>query len=425
MTFIVLKCINIIDHVDSFDKSNYSVERYYYVFDVVDGEVILYKICEEYSRSIFIKFHRSVLSIKNVFWICKDRIVDLINDEVTLYNTIDEKLKYEDEPFNYLFAYFDCFDIDIDDDSIYRKTLYVDNLDILKDTIYKYTNIWCAKDFLKDFDFRLLHLTYIPLHYREFEYLIKYKLYSLAFEAPHLLKGKNFKERFGVDKEYLKYMQVTNIDYYELLGLRLSKYRNKVLNGFLGFEYNTSIELLKIISPNMEEFAKYLEKFQFGISEYYDYIRMAKEMGYDLCDKKVLYPEDFIGEHDKLYLQYEVLNNPNLVDKIKSLSNALSFNIYEDEKYIIFPADTIDAMIDEGSQQHNCLRTYISSYSDNECQIYFMREKNVKDKSFVTIEVRNNKIVQARVKFNKEPTDEIMNILRKWERTLLPIENEE
>ena len=163
--------ISIIDHVDSFDKSNYNVERYYFVFDVVDGEVILYKICEEHSRDIYIEFHRSVLSIKNAFWICKDRIIDLINDDVTLYSTIDEKLKYEDGLFNFLFPYFD-----IDDDSIYRKTLYVDNLDILKNTIYKYTNIWCAKGFLKDYDFRLLHLTYIPLHYREFEYLIKYKL---------------------------------------------------------------------------------------------------------------------------------------------------------------------------------------------------------------------------------------------------------
>ena len=52
---------------------------------------------------------------------------------------------YEDEPFNFLFDYFGCFDIDSDDDSICRKTLYVDNLEILKDTIYKYTNILCAK----------------------------------------------------------------------------------------------------------------------------------------------------------------------------------------------------------------------------------------------------------------------------------------
>ena len=47
------------------------------------------------------------------------------------------------------------------------------------------------------------------------------------------------------------------------------------------------------------------------------------------------------------------------------------------------------------------------------------------NKSFVTIEVKNNKIVQARAKFNEEPQDEIMKILRKWETTLLSVENEE
>ena len=82
-------------------------------------------------------------------------------------------------------------------------------------------------------------------------------------------------------------------------------------------------------------------------------------------------------------------------------------------------------MIEEGSSQHNCLRTYISKYSNGNCQIYFMRKKNNSDKSFVTIEVKKNKIVQARAKFNEEPQDEIMKILRKWEMTLLSVENEE
>ena len=35
---------NVIDNVYSFNKLNYSAERYYFVFDVVDGEVILYSI---------------------------------------------------------------------------------------------------------------------------------------------------------------------------------------------------------------------------------------------------------------------------------------------------------------------------------------------------------------------------------------------
>lgn len=413
---------NVIDNVDSFNKLNYSAERYYFVFDVVDGEVILYSIKEVNSGYIYTSFHRSVLSIENAYWICEDSIVDLLNNRRTYYSDIDTQTS--NRVFDFLFIDFDL-DTNIDDDYMYRRTLYVDNLDILKDTIYKYTNIWDAKDFLRDFDFRILNLTYIPLRFKQFEYLIKYKLYNLAFTASHLLNGKTFKERFGVEKEFLFYMQNINIDYYELLGLQLTKCRNRFLIGCVGNSYEFAKELFELVSLNMNEFAKFLERFAINrIPEYYDYINMAREMGYDLSNKKVLYPDNFMQEHDRLYIQYGVLSNPEIVNNISTVSNVSKFNIYEDEKYIIFPADTIESMIDEGSQQHNCLRTYISSYSDNLCQIYFMRLKKEKTKSFVTIEVRNNRIVQARARFNEKPSKEIMSILRKWESTLLLVENE-
>ena len=413
---------NVIDNVDSFNKSSYFFRRYYFVFDVVDSEVILYNIVEENSRRIYIKFHRSALSIKNAYWIRNDSIVDLITNNVINFEDIDKQIN--NVVFDFLFIDFDL-DTNIDDDYMYRRTLYVDNLDILKDTIYKYTNIWDAKDFLRDFDFRILNLTYIPLRFKQFEYLIKYKLYSLAFTASHLLNGKTFKERFGVEKEFLFYMQNINIDYYELLGLQLTKCRNRFLIGCVGNSYEFAKELFELVSLNMNEFAMFLERFAINrIPEYFDYIRMSIELGYDITDKKVLYPEDFMQAHDRLFLQYEILKNPEIENSIKSLSNVLGFNLYEDDKYIIFPANSIEGMIDEGSQQHNCLRTYISSYGNNECQIYFMRAKSEKDKSFVTIEVRNNKIIQARARFNEEPSKEIMGILRKWERTLLLVESE-
>ena len=99
-------------------------------------------------------------------------------------------------------------------------------------------------------------------------------------------------------------------------------------------------------------------------------------------------------------------------------------NKYEDDKYIIFPASSINSLIDESSQQSNCVRTYCDMVSNNECQIYFMRYKNNIKKSFVTIEVRNNKVVQAKTRFNEEVPEYIMNIIMKWEKTLIPLINE-
>ena len=109
---------------------------------------------------------------------------------------------------------------------------------------------------------------------------------------------------------------------------------------------------------------------------------------------------------------------------IKNLSNILFLNKYEDDKYIIFAADSINSIVDESSQQSNCVRTYCGMVSNNSCQVYFMRYKNDITKSFITIEVRNNKVVQAKTRFNEEPPIEAMNIIRKWEQTLIPIINE-
>lgn len=44
----------------------------------------------------------------------------------------------------------------------------------------------------------------------------------------------------------------------------------------------------------------------------------------------------------------------------------------------------------------------------------FLRLKDNPDKSLVTIEVRNNKIVQARGRFNRDVTEEEQNAIDLW-----------
>ena len=52
-----------------------------------------------------------------------------------------------------------------------------------------------------------------------------------------------------------------------------------------------------------------------------------------------------------------------------------------------------------------------------------MRKKTEITKSLVTIEVRDQKIIQARVKYNELPSQELRDILSIWESTLIPIQN--
>ena len=178
---------------------------------------------------------------------------------------------------------------------------------------------------------------------------------------------------------------------------------------------------------NIDKVLNYLKEQKLTLNnlhEYGDYIRCSEEMKLNLKDHSILFPKDFIKSHDKITNEMIISKDPLTKKSIKNLSNILSINKYEDDKYIIFPANSINSLIDESSQQSNCVRTYCDMVSNNECQIYFMRYKNNINKSFITIEVRNNKVVQAKTRYNEEVPEEIMNIIIKWEKTLTPLINE-
>ena len=69
----------------------------------------------------------------------------------------------------------------------------------------------------------------------------------------------------------------------------------------------------------------------------------------------------------------------------------------------------------------NCVRTYGEQIASGECEIFFMREKNNVSKSLVTIEVRDNRVVQARSRFNEDITSEQRKIVNKFESKLVKI----
>jgi hypothetical protein len=265
-----------------------------------------------------------------------------------------------------------------------------------------------------------------PIYYPQFEYLIKMKLYNLALYSANMFnKSKSFQQTFGVTSDFLSFMQIIDIDYEQLEALRLCKKKNLTLINLIA-NHRTVINRLLKFNLDLNKVHDYILNngySLYNIYEYADYIEFANKLDYDLTDKDVLYPDDLLEEHDRLYLQAEILSNPSIETNIESLAKKLKINTYETDKYIIFPAKNVDQLLDESRQQHNCLRTYCEKYSRDECQIYFMREKDNIDKSLVTIEVNDCKIVQAKGKFNGYPKENLMKILREWEKTIVKVED--
>ncbi len=402
---------------------------YYYVFDINDNDILLYLLCENISYlnvPSSYPFKQSKINIKTIYQILPTKIINVKENKHITYKELEETIirfsateEINDKDFDLLDEYeFNTFE---------HQYLYTDNLiDLKNTTLYRYSNLWTLNDYLNNHYFSLSSLTFYPVHYKEFEYLLKLKLYNLAITSSSDIKYKgSFKSTFGVEKKYYEFMKKINIDYLELEALKL--YPTTNINTLNFVKNNLSLIELILKYTSLDKVLDYFKNQNLTINnlhEYGDYIRCCKEMKLNLKDNNILFPKYFTQSHDKITNEMIITKDPQTNKRIKSLANILILNKYEDDKYIIFPADSINSLIDESNNQSNCVRTYCNMVSNNECQIYFMRHKDSINKSFVTIEVRNNKVVQAKTRFNNDVPHEIMNIINKWEKTLIPIINE-
>lgn len=403
---------------------------YYYVFDINDNNILLYLLCEDIEYLNVPSSYSSKqnkISIKTIYQILPTKIININENKHITYKELEETItrfknttkEINDKDFELLDEYkFNTFE---------HQYLYTDNLEDLKNTtLYKYSNIWTLKNYLNYNYFTLSSITFYPAYYKEFEYLLKLKLYNLAITSSSDIKYKgSFKSTFGVPKKYYEFMKDIDIDYLQLEALKLYPTTNITMLNFI--KNNLSLIELILKYTNLDKVLNYLKEQNLTLNnlhEYGDYIRCSKEMKLNLKDHSILFPKNFIKSHDKITIEMIISKDPLTNKRIKNLSNILILNKYEDDKYIIFPANSINSLIDESSQQSNCVRTYCDMVSNNECQIYFMRYKSNINKSFITIEVRNNKVVQAKTRFNEDVPEEIMNIIMKWEKTLIPLINE-
>ncbi len=401
------------------DIKEYQENSKFFVFDIVDGEVLIYIFRVDtcyYNHRMYVPYQINKISIEEVYYVLNNKLVNLLNNSEVLFEDYSKEM---DDSYNY--DLLDMFDL-----QVVNHYLYTDNLcELQKTLLYKYTFIWKLKNFFMDNNFTLSSLTYYPICCKQFEYLVKMKLYRLAATGPDVVKfDKNFKNTFGVDKKYYSFMKDIDISVSQLNALRICSTTNIDLINFIStdtFLFEGLSEYVKV-----DKIKTYFEKEKLdyhNIYEYYDYIRCCKHLSLDMEDKNILFPKEFIRAHDKITCEMVIATDPKINERIHTLSNLLLLNKYEDDKYVIFPAVSVESLIDESSQMSNCVRNYCLDVSNNECQIYFMRYKDNLSKSLITIEVRDGKIVQVRAKFNELPSEDEMKILKKWGRNIISITN--
>lgn len=139
-----------------------------------------------------------------------------------------------------------------------------------------------------------------------------------------------------------------------------------------------------------------LEDIKHTIRELCDYVRMMKV----LSPKFEKYPRYFLTTHTIATRNYNRLKQEFSEELFKTrFTDKYDFSY---GNYIFtYPKSTQDIK-DEAVSQSNCVGSYIQRVLDGVCHIIFMRNKNAPEKSLVTLEIRDDQIVQAKGPYNRE-----------------------
>ena len=304
------------------------------------------------------------------------------------------------------------------------KSIYLKDIDEKKNgTAYQYIPLGDVINHLEDINYDSLFRIFNLAKYNSFELLVKSGLYNLAFECPEKFNiHGSFEKRFGVKKEFYKFMQKHDISYKELSVLRLTQKPNiEIIRTLLRISYSNLEDLKKANNYiNLVDLAEYSRNQRnISIISYLDYIENLEKIGVPLTKKRLL-PDDFTVAHEMSMEKVKIVENKILNQKIKQRYKQLEKNKYKNDKFIIRPAKTLNDIKDEAKQQHNCVYTnYSEKYAYGKTEIYFLRKLKKPEESLVTVEVLNGKIRQKYQKRNTATNKDQNNFLKLWEKNIL------
>lgn len=131
---------------------------------------------------------------------------------------------------------------------------------------------------------------------------------------------------------------------------------------------------------------------------YIDYLDTARQLGWDMRDRGIFFPQDITRAHDEAVQLFNAQKDEREAAKMKDKDKKLRAIVkdvrkvfdYEDDEYKLLVPECFKEFKAEGNAQHNCVA---SSYYDRavrgEVIILFIRKKAEQDKSFCTVEIQN------------------------------------
>ena len=232
----------------------------------------------------------------------------------------------------------------------------------------------------------------------------------------------NFLNELYSEGNPFTYLTKKQVYQYALMNNDLSAEEQHRPSRGLGYECNKIDELISTYGYTFKGILNYIDYLvtyealydkEEAIREIYDYARMASR----ISNKYDKYPRNFLTTFRITARNYSRLKETFDEQDFKKIKDSNCKNMeWEYGNYVFLYPENTQAIKDEAVQQSNCVASYINKVLKGECHILFMRDKNNKDKSLVTVEVsnHNNKIVQALQSYNRPLNDSQREAVEKW-----------
>ena len=356
-------------------------EKQFLVFDFEDGKNVKYNLAtgETIGKSGKIvkglQHQLSGISMNNIIESCEDKNYGLF-------------LKYVWDKYTVKgYSYYDSH--------------YISNVGTVLSHVKEYS------------DFEQLYSAGIGeyIHMGRWEGRFIYKITDIPSSLIKFIKNGNIKYiNNNIVKNWINNPDACCIAF-ELEFISLNKQNlNSIINNDDFFElintYNYNAKALLLYLDQLKTFEAINAS---GINrEILDYASMMSK----ISPKYDKYPKNFLTTHQIACRNYDRLRkqfNEIAFQEVRNPKYECSFG-----KYIFIYPKTIDDIKEEAVQQSNCVASYIQRVIDGECHILFMRLKEDPNKSLITIEVNNDRITQAKGKYNRELTPDEEDIVTKW-----------
>lgn len=151
-----------------------------------------------------------------------------------------------------------------------------------------------------------------------------------------------------------------------------------------------------------------------------DYWTMAENLGRDLADPAVRFPQDLMAAHDRMSELMKQRELDSLASRFRIRRKLLSRYSFAADGLIIRPAASQAELTREGDALHHCVGTYGKRHAAGTTAIFFIRHRSKPGTSYYTLELNEKTLTvrQNRGKYNCARTPEIQAFEELWLRWL-------